>query len=236
LRVTKRTTPLLALTSIVAVAAVSAIVVAPLGAAPVAPAAGALNADGAHYVVASAEADRRARAAYDKVATAKKVHREAIARKSAIHRNRVAREHSLHLARIAAAKKAAADRAAAKVAARHKVAVHRASRSSVRSIAPSHGSNRSIGKALAAARGWTGVQWTCLNNLWTSESGWSSHSGSTGGAYGIPQALPGSKMASEGSDWRTNPATQIKWGLKYIEGRYNSPCGAWSHSESTGWY
>ena len=59
-------------------------------------------------------------------------------------------------------------------------------------------------------------------------------SNSSSGAYGIPQALPGSKMASEGSDWQTNPATQIKWGLGYIEGRYGSPCKAWSHSQSVG--
>ena len=56
------------------------------------------------------------------------------------------------------------------------------------------------------------------------------------GAYGIPQSLPGSKMASAGSDWRTNPVTQIRWGLGYIAVRYGTPCGAWAHSESVGWY
>ena len=56
------------------------------------------------------------------------------------------------------------------------------------------------------------------------------------GAYGIPQALPGSKMASAGSDWRTNPKTQIKWGLGYISGRYGDPCGAWSHFLRKNWY
>ena len=56
------------------------------------------------------------------------------------------------------------------------------------------------------------------------------------GAYGIPQALPGSQMASAGADWQTSAATQIKWGLTYIQGRYGSPCGAWAHEQSNGWY
>ena len=80
-------------------------------------------------------------------------------------------------------------------------------------------------------------QFPCLDKLWKKESGWDHRASNSGsGAYGIPQALPGSKMASVGSDWRTNPATQIKWGLNYIEGRYDTPCNAWSHSQSTGWY
>jgi hypothetical protein len=80
-------------------------------------------------------------------------------------------------------------------------------------------------------------QFPCLDKLWNRESGWNEHASNSGsGAYGIPQALPGSKMASVASDWKTNAATQIKWGLGYIEGRYDSPCGAWSHSESSGWY
>ena len=69
------------------------------------------------------------------------------------------------------------------------------------------------------------------------ESGWNpSAQNASSGAYGIPQSLPGSKMASAGADWATNPATQIKWGLGYIQDRYGSPCGAWGHSESYGWY
>ncbi len=61
-------------------------------------------------------------------------------------------------------------------------------------------------------------------------------SNSSSGAYGIPQALPGSKMGSVADDWKTNPATQIKWGLGYIKGRYDTPCGAWQKSQSSGWY
>ncbi len=99
------------------------------------------------------------------------------------------------------------------------------------------GSPRAIGQELAAARGWTGDQWQCLDSLFQKESGWNpSAQNASSGAYGIPQALPGSKMGTVAADWRTNPATQITWGLNYIAGRYGTPCGAWSHSQSVGWY
>ena len=85
--------------------------------------------------------------------------------------------------------------------------------------------------------GWGQDQFSCLDSLWSAESGWNvSASNPSSGAYGIPQALPGSKMASAGSDWQTNAATQIRWGLGYIQGLYGSPCGAWGHEQSTGWY
>ena len=84
--------------------------------------------------------------------------------------------------------------------------------------------------------GWSASQFSCLDSLWARESGWSATAANPDGAYGIPQALPGSKMASAGADWQTNPATQIRWGLGYIKGLYGSPCGAWSHEEATGWY
>ncbi|QKD79156.1 transglycosylase SLT domain-containing protein [Actinomyces marmotae] len=87
-----------------------------------------------------------------------------------------------------------------------------------------------------SAWGWDSNEYSCLVSLWDRESGWNYQARSASGAYGIPQALPGSKMASAGSDWATNPATQITWGLGYIQGRYGSPCAAWSHFESTGWY
>jgi len=99
------------------------------------------------------------------------------------------------------------------------------------------GSTRSIGQKMAAARGWSGSEWTCLESLWTKESGWSASAANpSSGAYGIPQALPGSKMASAGGDWQSNPATQIEWGLGYIADVYGTPCGAWGHSQSVGWY
>jgi hypothetical protein len=97
--------------------------------------------------------------------------------------------------------------------------------------------NRAVGCALMLDAGFKIDQFPCLNKLFNKESGWNARAAnSSSGAYGIPQALPGSKMASVAADWKTNPATQIKWGLGYIEGRYNTPCGAWSHSENTGSY
>ncbi|MBO3752270.1 lytic transglycosylase domain-containing protein [Streptosporangiaceae bacterium NEAU-GS5] len=101
---------------------------------------------------------------------------------------------------------------------------------------PDPGSNKAIGKQMAEDRGW-GDEWGCLEKLWDRESHWNERAMNRySGAYGIPQALPGHKMSSAGADWQTNPATQIKWGLGYIAGRYKSPCGAWGHSQSTGWY
>lgn len=91
------------------------------------------------------------------------------------------------------------------------------------------GSNRDIGKQIAAEWGWTGVEWLCLDNLFEKESNWRTEADNpSSSAYGIPQALPGNKMASAGADWLTNPATQITWGLGYIKGRYGTPCGAWA--------
>lgn len=82
-----------------------------------------------------------------------------------------------------------------------------------------------------------GGQFVCLVNLWNRESGWRwNASNRSSGAYGIPQSLPGSKMASAGADWRTNARTQVDWGLSYITGRYGTPCGAWQHSQTSGWY
>ncbi len=96
---------------------------------------------------------------------------------------------------------------------------------------------RETGCALMIEAGFKISQFPCLEKLWKKESGWNPKAeNKSSGAYGIPQALPGSKMASEGSDWRTNAATQIKWGLGYIEGRYDTPCGAWGHSQDVGWY
>ena len=84
---------------------------------------------------------------------------------------------------------------------------------------------------------WSSAEFDCLVALWNKESGWNvyAHNASSG-AYGIPQSLPGSKMASAGSDWATNPRTQITWGLGYIEARYGTPCGAWATSQRIGWY
>jgi len=96
--------------------------------------------------------------------------------------------------------------------------------------------NKATGCALAQEHGFDLEQVGCLVALWDRESGWNELAANGIGAYGIPQALPGSKMESEGADWETNPVTQIEWGLGYIEGRYGDPCGAWAHSEDVGWY
>lgn len=92
-------------------------------------------------------------------------------------------------------------------------------------------------RGMLAGRGWGDDQFSCLVSLWNKESGWNYQAyNASSGAFGIPQALPGSKMSSAGADWETNATTQISWGLGYISGRYGDPCGAWSHSQSTGWY
>ncbi|MFC8449652.1 lytic transglycosylase domain-containing protein [Kitasatospora sp. NPDC057223] len=81
------------------------------------------------------------------------------------------------------------------------------------------------------------AQFQCFSQIVKRESGWNyTASNASSGAYGLVQALPGSKMASAGADWRTNPATQIKWGLGYMNSRYGSPCGAWTFWQSHHWY
>ena len=81
------------------------------------------------------------------------------------------------------------------------------------------------------------TEWTCLLNLWNRESGWLYDAENpSSGAYGIPQALPGDKMASAGADWQTNPATQIKWGLGYISQVYGTPCSAYDFDVANGGY
>lgn len=98
------------------------------------------------------------------------------------------------------------------------------------------GSAQAIAKQLAAQRGWGDDQFSCLYQMWSHESGWRVDAQNPSGAYGIPQALPGDKMAAYGSDWQTNPTTQIKWGLDYIAGRYDTPCGAWDFWQANGYY
>lgn len=146
----------------------------------------------------------------------------------------------------AAAAQAAAEAAAAAAAAQAQAeaeAAAAAKKASVAASAPAvninvdPGSAQGIAQSMMAANyGWGDDQFACLVSLWDKESGWRVNAANPSGAYGIPQALPGSKMASAGADWQTNPATQIAWGLGYISGRYGTPCGAWGHSQSTGWY
>jgi hypothetical protein len=154
------------------------------------------------------------------------------------------REHASEVARMKAARAAAlaAERAkkAQQVAERNQRPASRSQpRTSLRvpSSCAEYAGNRALGCALLLEANYGLAQMPCLDRLWTRESGWNHRSeNQSSGAYGIPQALPGNKMATYGSDWRTNPVPQIKWGLNYIENRYNSPCGAWSFFESHNWY
>jgi hypothetical protein len=102
-------------------------------------------------------------------------------------------------------------------------------------VTPS-GTAQAYAAQLVASRGWASSEFGCLVNLWNRESGWNTHAANPSGAYGIPQALPGSKMAIAGGDWQNDYKVQISWGLSYISGSYGSPCGAWAHSESYNWY
>jgi hypothetical protein len=96
---------------------------------------------------------------------------------------------------------------------------------------------KATARKLLAKHGWGDDQFSCLESLWTRESGWNYKAyNASSGATGIPQSLPGSKMASAGADWQTNATTQIRWGLDYIERAYGTPCNAWGHSQATGWY
>ena len=152
-----------------------------------------------------------------------------VAGRFAAHGYLVKKAADARAAQVAAA--AAADARARQ--ARLLEAQRRASRARVAAV--SYGSPRDIARAQLAGRGW-GDQFGCLDSLWQRESGWRVTASNASGAYGIPQSLPGSKMSSAGADWRTNPATQIRWGLGYIASSYGSPCAAWSHSQSYNWY
>jgi len=102
---------------------------------------------------------------------------------------------------------------------------------------PPVGTVQQIAYDLVIKADWGRDQYSCLVALWDRESRWRVNAyNSSSGAYGIPQALPGVKMASMGSDWQTNPETQIRWGINYIKHRYHSPCGAFAHSNKFNWY
>ncbi|MDR3116745.1 MAG: G5 domain-containing protein [Bifidobacteriaceae bacterium] len=97
--------------------------------------------------------------------------------------------------------------------------------------------SRGFARSQFSSFGWSLSEFVCLDQLWERESHWNVHAANgASGAYGIPQALPGSKMSAYGADWQNNAQTQVKWGLHYIQDRYSTPCGAWSHSQLFGWY
>ena len=107
----------------------------------------------------------------------------------------------------------------------------------VTSTPPDPGTAQSTAYNLLASFGFSPqTYFGCLVDIWNRESGWRYDAENASGAYGIPQALPGSKMASAGADWQTDPATQIKWGLGYIKAIYGNPCSAWAFEEANGYY
>jgi hypothetical protein len=177
---------------------------------------------------ALAERQREREAALARAAAARK----AAAAKAAAARAAAARA----AAQAAAVRQAAAAKAAAAKAATQQQAAQQQAAQPQAASAPS-GSPQQIAEQMLSEFGWSSGQFSCLQPLWDHESGWNPYAQNpSSGAYGIPQALPGSKMASVGGDWQSNPATQIRWGLSYIQGSYGSPCGAWAHEQSDGWY
>lgn len=143
-------------------------------------------------------------------------------------------EHTLQ-ARHAAEAKAAADKAAKEKAAKEKA---KGTPDTKRLGPPTNAANKELARQMAQSMfGWGEEEFACYDNIIMRESKWDQYADNPrSSAYGIPQALPGKKMASEGADWATNPATQIRWGLKYIKGRYGTPCQAWSFKRAKGWY
>lgn len=172
-----------------------------------------------------------------KAAKAAAVKKAAAKKKAAKERAAAAKARKATEVREAAAAKRAKE-AESKSSARSSSGSSSRSKSSGGSGSAPSGSPKAIARSMmSSGYGWGDSQYSCYNKIITQESGWNYKAKNpSSGAYGIPQALPGSKMASAGSDWQTNPATQIKWSLGYIKDRYGSPCKAWSFKQGTGWY
>jgi hypothetical protein len=168
-----------------------------------------------------------AAAGYQRTVAAHRAAVRAAARRRAAARAAAAR---------AAAARAAAARAAAASAAAASAAAQAAAQPAPVAAPASSGSPQQIAESMLAAYGWSPSQFSCLDPLWSQESGWNVYAANPSGAYGIPQALPGSRMASAGPDWQSDAATQIRWGLSYIQSTYGSPCNAWAHEQADGWY
>ena len=169
-----------------------------------------------------------------KAAAAKVAATKAAATKTAATKAAATRAAAL---KAAAAKAAAANAAERKAAAEKAAAVQKAHRAQQAAATTPSGTPQQIAQQMLGKYGWSQSQFSCLQPLWFHESGWNlSAENPSSGAYGIPQALPGAQMASAGADWRTNAATQIHWGLNYIQSRYGSPCGAWAHEQADNWY
>ncbi len=140
---------------------------------------------------------------------------------------------------LTAAQQKQAEEEAARVAAEQAAAQAAAEQQAAAALAAANtpeGAKAAAQQIMSSTYGWGGDQFSCLNSLWNKESGWNYQAYNPSGATGIPQALPGSKMSSAGSDWQTNAATQVAWGLGYISSVYGTPCSAWSHSQAMNWY
>ncbi|HKG50806.1 MAG TPA: hypothetical protein VKB14_10220 [Actinomycetales bacterium] len=210
--------------------------------------AAAAKAAAAKAAAAKAEAQRKAAAkakaeAEAKAAAKAKAERKAAAKRKAAARAAAARKAARRAAAARKAERAAERRAAERRAQKRRAAKRKAaarsqrvSRSTERR-AVSGGSPRAIARSMVASRGWGSSQFGCLDRLWNKESGWKvTANNPSSSAYGIPQALPGSKMANAGPDWQHNARTQITWGLNYISASYGTPCAAWAHSRASNWY
>jgi hypothetical protein len=199
------------------------------------PAAGRAAASGT--ISSRARLDGGARLAQVQISRAAFVLRQqqitALVAQQAAARQAALRQRAVTLAARRAAAEAAADQAA------RQQAEHEQTQPGQATSAPAvpSGSAQQIAMGMLGSYGWLSSQFSCLNSLWNEESGWNVYATNpSSGAYGIPQALPGSKMASAGPDWQADAATQIRWGLTYIQSLYGSPCGAWAHEEADGWY
>jgi hypothetical protein len=214
---------------------------------------GAMRATGATDVMSAgerlAQLDRLrftlARELASKLAAVKAAAVKAAAAKAAAAKAAAVKAAAVKAAAVkAAAAQAAAQQAAAQQAAAQQAATAQPTTTpqatptvAVQAAPVASGSAQQIAEQMLSQYGWSSSQFSCLEPLWAHESGWSvTAENPSSGAYGIPQAMPGSEMASAGADWQTDAATQIRWGLDYIRGRYGSPCGAWAHEESDGWY
>jgi hypothetical protein len=218
------------------------------------PNAGVANADAVVAVpvsssspaAATALASAAARADQEADRSAARATLAATAAKQASRRAEALAKRGKSVAAEEARLKAAAARAAAAAArARAAAAKAKAEREAARQRAlanrgylPGTTNPRDIARQIMRNKfGYGEEQFSCFNNIIIRESMWDVYATNpSSGAYGIPQALPGSKMASVGSDWRTNPATQIIWGIGYMRDRYGSPCQAWSFKSAHGWY
>ncbi|MFY9669459.1 MAG: lytic transglycosylase domain-containing protein [Trebonia sp.] len=197
------------------------------------PAQRLVSFDTTRYGVAQRQTSYESAAA--NAAVAKAAAQKAAAQKAAAAKAAAAKA----AAAKAAVAKAAAQQAALEQAAQQQATQQQAAQQTTAQPATSapSGSPQQIAEQMLSQFGWSSSQFSCLQPLWALESGWNIYaSNPSTGAYGIPQALPGSKMASAGPDWQGDAATQIRWGLSYIQGTYGSPCAAWSHEEADGWY